>query len=452
MLTDLTFLNPGNRWPPPDEISRLQTYEQNLRLFNTDPVPTYPELQRLVKREDYSYTLVAVGFPKRLSTLWADLVLGEPPRFTAPIPEEQQILDALLVSTNLLHEAYKAVIDLSRYGHAVFKLRHDGTRPIIEVIPPGLWFPVASPQNQAEFTAHVLAFTSPDKTVLHAEVHEPGRITYIQAPLKDGTIRPPVTQRIETTPVDEPLVVFVPNLPTSDNPLGNDDYQDIDPLLQEINVRLSQISRILDKHADPHLAGPTSALEYDEATGQYIFRTSGSRYFPLQQGDPEPKYITWDGQLSAAFEELDRLMELLYLVSETSPAAFGQLKAGLAESGSALKRLMMAPLRKTQRIASHLEPALRKALLLASQLDAAVRGMPVITDVHITWQDGLPADEREEAEVVTRLYQSGLISTEAALRRLYNLDAEALEAELARLGAAGGGGNPNGGGSNAVQE
>lgn len=434
MLTDLSFLSPGNRFPPPSEIPRLQVYEQNLQLFSTDPTPTYPELQRLVKREDYSYYLIALGFPKRLSTLWADLVLGEPPRFTAPAPGEQEILDTLVASTNLLSEAYKAVIDMSRYGHAVLKLRHDGIRPIVEVIPPSLWYPILNPKNQAEIVAHVIAYTDPNKTTLYAEIHEAGRITYLEAALKDGIIRPPVSQRFELTPVNEPLILFVPNLPTSDNPLGRDDYQDIDPLLQEINLRLSQISRILDMHADPHLAGPMSAMEFDEATGQYIFRTSGSRYFPLQPGDPEPKYITWDGQLSAAYEELDRLMELLYLVSETSPAAFGQLKAGLAESGSALKRLLLAPLRKAQRIASHLNPVLRKALILASQLDASVRGTPVLSDVHIEFQDGLPNDEREDVEVVTKLYQAKLISAESALRRLFNLDGPALEKELTNLG------------------
>lgn len=414
MLTSLDFLSPGRRFPPPEEIPRLQLYEQNLNLFNTTPLPTFPEMQRLAKREDYSYNLIALGFPKRLSTLWADLVLGEPPIFTAPTEKEQEILNNIIASANVMHEAYKAVIDMSRYGHAVFKLRHDGTKPIVETIPPSYWYPVANPQNQAEIVTHVLAYISPDKTAVHAEIHKPGRITYLDAPLKDGTIQPPVTTRTELTPVSVPLIMFVPNLPTSDNPLGNDDYQDIDPILQEINVRMSQISRILDMHADPHLAGPISAMEYDELTGQYIFRSYGSRYFPLQPGDPEPKYITWDGQLSAAFDELERLIELLYLVSETSPAAFGQLKTGLAESGSALKRLMMAPLRKAQRIASHLAPVLRQAILVLSQLDYAVRGISPLSDVSIEFQDGLPNDEREMADIVAKLYQAGVIEREEA--------------------------------------
>jgi hypothetical protein len=41
--------------------------------------------------------------------------------------------------------------------------------------------------------------------------------------------------------------------------------------------------------------------------------------------------------LEAAFKQIDLLMEQLYILSETSAAAFGQLKAGLAESGTALK-------------------------------------------------------------------------------------------------------------------
>jgi len=39
--------------------------------------------------------------------------------------------------------------------------------------------------------------------------------------------------------------------------------------------------------------------------------------------------------LTAAFKEIEILIEQLYVLSETSAAAFGQLKSGLAESGTA---------------------------------------------------------------------------------------------------------------------
>jgi hypothetical protein len=90
--------------------------------------------------------------------------------------------------------------------------------------------------------------------------------------------------------------------------------------------------------------------------------------FPVGQGEQPPGYVTWDGQLEAAFKQIDLLMEQLYILSETSAAAFGQLKAGLAESGTALRRLMMAPLAKVNRIRMRFDPALKEVLWLASML------------------------------------------------------------------------------------
>ena len=114
-------------------------------------------------------------------------------------------------------------------------------------------------------------------------------------------------------------------------------------------IRVAQISRILDKHADPNLYGPDSALEHDAQTGEWKFR-GGGKFYPVGPGEQPPGYVTWDGQLDAAFREIELLMEQLYILSETSAAAFGQLKSGLAESGSALRRLMMAPLAKVNRL------------------------------------------------------------------------------------------------------
>ncbi|MGI1692105.1 hypothetical protein [Thermoanaerobacter uzonensis] len=52
-------------------------------------------------------------------------------------------------------------------------------------------------------------------------------------------------------------------------------------------------------------------------------------------------------------------MEQMYILSNTTTAAFGQLKSGLAESGSALRRLMMAPLTKVNRV-RRFDPVVKK--------------------------------------------------------------------------------------------
>ncbi|MDQ3966683.1 MAG: phage portal protein, partial [Actinomycetota bacterium] len=147
-----------------------------------------------------------------------------------------------------------------------------------------------------------------------------------------------------------------------------------------------------------------------------------------------PEYVTWDGKLEASFRELDHLREQLYFVSETTPAAFGQLKQGLAESGSALRRLMMAPLAKVARIRMRFDPALRKALSLAAALERANgRNTPELGEkLRIQWQDGLPPDPREQAETEALRVRSGTTSRAAAIRRLDGGTDQEAQAELDR--------------------
>jgi hypothetical protein len=128
-------------------------------------------------------------------------------------------------------------------------------------------------------------------------------------------------------------------------------------------------------------------------------------------------------------------MEQLYILSETSAAAFGQLKSGLAESGTALRRLMMAPLAKVNRIRMRFDPALKEVLWLASILERAqgMAGAVGLEDIHIDWKDGLPDDEQELTQNEVQRYTAGLTSLESSLRRLYGLEGEALQEEIDRI-------------------
>lgn len=206
--------------------------------------------------------------------------------------------------------------------------------------------------------------------------------------------------------------------------------------MQELEVRIAQISRILDKHADPNMYGPDSALEQDPETGEWVFR-GGGKYFPVSQGEEPPGYVTWNGELEAAFKEIDLLMEQLYILSETSAAAFGQIKSGLAESGSALRRLMMAPLAKVNRIRMRLDPAVKKVLKLASELEAAAGTGISLENINIQWQDGLPDDDKEVAEVYEIYLKNGVMSRETAIQKLFDLDPESLKSELERISREG---------------
>lgn len=123
------------------------------------------------------------------------------------------------------------------------------------------------------------------------------------------------------------------------------------------------------------------------------------------------------------------------LEQEDSAAAFGQLKAGLVESGTALCRLMMAPLAKVNRIRMRFDPALKEVLWLASLLEKpqGMSGAVVLEGILIDWKDGLPDDEQELTQNETQRYTAGLTSLESSLRRLYGFEGQALQEEVERI-------------------
>lgn len=451
MLTDLNFLAPGQPWPPESELERLKTYQANRNLFEGKHELVFRDWIRLL-REDKRATLeLILNWHKRLSTLWGNLLLGEPPRISAGDKgsPEQSEADNLINNNRLIKRAFEVALDVSRFGDGLFKIRHDSSRAIIEGQTPTVWFPVVSRDNVKDITAHVLAWAYDEvsplligagnrkQQFLKAEIHERGKITtrvykLINQGQKIGELAE--EEKVQDTGVDDFLVIQISNLITTDRGTGIDDYSDLDGIIQELEIRVAQISRILDKHSDPNMYGPDSALEVDPLTGQATFR-AGGKYFPLTPGDDPPGYVTWDGQLEASFKEIDVLMEQLYILSETSPAAFGQLKSGLAESGSALRRLMMAPLAKVNRIRMEFDPALKKALQLAAALDVAqgTRGAVKLDSIHIDWFDGLPQDDTEQTQIEVQRKSAGLTSLESSLRRLDGLEGESLQKEIDRI-------------------
>ena len=443
MLTSLDFLEIGNTFPPNSERERLQTYQENISLFNSDHDKVYKDWIRILREENNSTLHIILNWHKRLSTLWADLLLGEPPRISATPQENQDLLQDIIRNNAFLKTAYEVAIDMSRCGAGIFKVRYnDGA--IIETVPPTLWFPVVRADNIKDVLAHVLAWVfeipaptrlKPDavKQYLRVEIHEKGKITNLLFQLEDGKIVKNVgisqlganIPETEETGIDEFLVIPAINSSTSDDIYGTDDYKAIDTIMQEMEVRLSQISKILDRHADPNMYGPRYAIEQD-ASGRYIFR-GGGKYFPVESGETPPGYIVWDSQLTAAFKELDVLMQHFYAISETSPACFGDFSAGFGESGTALRRMMQIPLAKVNRMRLGMDPAIKKALKIAMMLE----GKDV--EIDIGWNDGLPQDEKEMAQIYTLLYQNGLVSRETAIRRLFEFDEESLQRELGKI-------------------
>ncbi|OPZ80353.1 MAG: Phage portal protein, SPP1 Gp6-like [bacterium ADurb.Bin429] len=134
---------------------------------------------------------------------------------------------------------------------------------------------------------------------------------------------------------------------------------------------------------------------------------------------PRPEYLTWDAHLTAAFTEIDRLLEMILLVSESAPAMFGLEKYGIAESGRALKYRLLRTLAKIARKRAYFSTGLRQALYLAQCCEAlhGARYTPEYPEVE--WNDGLPNDAREAADIEHILLAAGATSLRGSLERLH---------------------------------
>ena len=443
ILTDLNFLQPGvdNSWPPNDADTRerLKTYNTNKLLYDGKHDRVYTNWIKLLREDNQATMEIILNWHRRLTKLFADLLLGEVPRvIVGDIGTPEQInIDRIIEDNNFFNHAYKSVIDCSRYGDGLLKLRYD-KRSVIEVISPTIWFPVVDMFNCNNILNHVLAwkYTSNKTDYLRTEIHYKGKIQTNTYLLEKDKISQLVESNTVSTGIEDFLIIHIPNLMTSEDVTGNDDYKDIDSIIQEIEVRFSQISRILDKHTSPHMYGPDIAIETD-SNGQSSFRGGGS-YFPITSKDEIiPGYIVWESQLPAAFKEIEILLQQLFYISESSPAAFGDNREGLVESGSALKRLFLPSLIKVNRIRLVLDPAIKKILKLASKLELVQGkiGATAINSIFIEWRDGLVEDDAEKTNLEVQKYGGGISSLESSVRNVSNLEGERLQKEINKINA-----------------
>ncbi len=451
MLHNLNWLVQGQVFPPLTERPRIHRYLQNEALFDGDHFdPGLDAINGVVRGSKSMYQKCAeritrivgnfeeeISFPvllnyQRLITLkMADLVCGEYPHISGVDAFENAALKDVRDYSDFDVKLYSAVLDISRYGEAVQRIYLDGFgRRTFTNWDPKEWYPVVSQDGTNTITHHCLCWRenrsedpnglNPD-WYLHVQVHGTGPEEvggYIYKVFKLASNGFSITEEISSTRVSTGLdVCAVQQLKafsTTSTVYGYDDYMVIDSILAEIMTRIGQISIILDKHADPNITGPVSMLGRDPETGEYRLKTG--KFFAVSPGEEQPKYMTWEGQLSSAFGQLEMLINQLYILSEMGSALLGSTAAGSeAVSGTAMRFKMVNPIAKARRISNSLTKSVRYLFAALSQ-DAEVvpevihhleRGMPEplrkelpipFRDISVFWYDGLPDDPRENIE------------------------------------------------------
>lgn len=429
MLYDMSWLQTGKAFPPASEQPRIERYIQNAALFDGDHfadshfrhrdgycapgVNVYLECARRITRivgnfEDIISFPVLINFQKLLSLKMADLIMGEYPTITVDSEEGNTKIKDKRLTTDFDSKLYSGVIDISRYGDAIIRIYKDEQTKenTFTMWDPTEWFPVVSQDGTNTILKHCLCWMinlepDPDKAPdwrLHVQVHDvmnPGSYTEDEYKMDKyhGVIGSKVgATKTVLTGLDKCAVMHLKSFTVTNSVYGYDDYMGIDSILAEIMVRIGQISKILDKHAQPSMTGPVSMLSTNVKTGEKSLKRGS--FYAISPGETPPSYLTWEGNLEAAFKELEVLLNLLYIMSETGATLIGDsLKGNSAISGTAFRFSMSSPLEKARRISNSLTRPVKELFsILLPEID--------VNDISVKWADGLPDDPREVMELI----------------------------------------------------
>ncbi len=438
MITDIeSIFQIKKPWPPedPDTRARLALYTKNENLFRGKHNLVWEDHIRKLRADKSGDLRIVINFHKLLSRLWSDLVCGEIPQVLTKEAGQEAALKRIIDQNMLWLKVQDGVIDYSKMGTNILKIRFD-KHGIIENIPPKYWYPVVEVADIKTIKAHIIAYTfpSPDPeeskknvTYLKVEIHTIGAIEHRLYKLKESQIEAgplPLNtfedfkglKDIEQTGLDDFDIIDIQNKPETDQLIGSDDYSDINSLIHEIEMRYAQICRIEDKFADPSMYGPP-VEEQDPRDGSYQVM-GGSRYITVVEGQTPPGIIDPRGPPETSYTTIADLMQRVYEVSETCKLAFDASQSGSALSGTALRLMMTRPLAKASGIKLRYDAGLRKAVRLCSKLEVAhgLAGAVEITDFDIMWLDGLPNDPNEEAQRDSTLVTGGVRSAPGLMR------------------------------------
>ncbi len=449
MLTDLSWLAKGQQFPPQCEVERLERYKENKRIFNNNHLEVYKQQWKRIERvigsraEVISYPIV-LNYQKKISLKIADFLFVEPPVYDSTKGEDEtetnndkqrEIIESITDNSNLNNIGYQGAIDMSRFGDSVFKVDIIDGKGSISITSPEYLFIIVDPDNRKIVRNYVLAWQY-EKTnsrgnkqkYVDAFIHSKGSYIKKTFELTNGMLSGAIEETEEKTGLNDFAVIPVQNIVTSDSIYGIDDYMDVDSIISEIEIRTAQISKILDIHANPSLTGPQAALTFNKRTGEREFKP-GDYYQRNSMEEPPIEYLVWEASLESNFKQIDNLLKFLSDISEMGATIFaGDMKPGNIPSGSAMKRLYISALAKVTRFRNSMDAGFKKAIALASQVGYEMTLKK--EDISITWQDGLPTDEVENADIISKRTQGQSMSVERAIQQYDGLKQKAAQEEV----------------------
>lgn len=422
---------------------RVKDYGIYESLFLGDHFSAFSIKAEEMKDQYARLRYVACNFSGLVSKVIADMLFGEPVSISDK--KNQDFIDALVFENKLDTLFYEHAIANSYFGDNLFKIRVENNKVLIEDASPALYVPEIDPHNTRATPKRIhlssLTKIGEDQYII-VETHEPGVVK-----MKAGRVSKEGIKDVDLaaynkiagteylpeveTNINRSLVIHVPNWKSRGH-FGISDFKDLKELIFALNNRMTKIDNILDKHSDPILAVPEGVLDESGNVQKKAFTM-----FEMDESGNKPEYIVWNANLENAISEIDKLVEFLFMFSETSPDALGMGKNGQAESGRALKMRLLRTIAKRNRKKIYYDQAIKELIYTAELLVAANPSFKISDDLNIkpkepgipttSWQDGVVNDETERTEIAIKKLDAGIISKKRAVIQLENVEEDEAE-------------------------
>lgn len=424
-------------YPPKAESKRLADYKTNEKVFLGEHFDAFTIKSSEFAKDYAQLKYIVCNFGGMLSKLSADMLFQEFPTLSLGDDGDSDWLEAFIRDNKFKTQAYESALEGSFRGDALFRLRSFDGIMYLEDINPACYFPKYNPSNlraAPEYEDLIWEVSlGVDKRGIYTERHYKGRVeTSLYEIASNGEIiaklnlkdyYPDVDEVVQTGVDYSTLLFHIPNYKINSRYFGISDYYDLMSLFFAINNRMTKVDNILDKHGDPILAVPDGFLDDDGKVNRAAF---GVIEVDTNEKQMMPQYIVWDAKLEAAYDEIDKLVEMLFMFSETSSAAIGMDKSGVAESGRALKFKLLRTIAKKNRKQLYYDDAFKHMFKVAQEFAKAnnlttqsgVKFSKDVQDLQIEWSDGVINDIQEMIDYEVQRIKNGLTSKVDAIQRL----------------------------------
>ena len=347
-----------------EDTARFQNYSRYRELYRSEfSRPFRGVLNKLLRRyplqNTTAQTLIEVNLFKSLTDFFKYLTTNSDFNITVNA-EGQAIWDKISEDNNFITVLKEICVDNSRFGNALFKVAFKNEEVKIFSVCPDCWFPVFNNGNLNDLSGHILLFDLIHNGRLYKHIEKIHR-GYIENEIwevSNGVMSAKINniEEFGLLPVDDfsdkwnDFVLFpVKNTTESDTYYGESDYKSCESIVEEIMLTISQNSKIINRHANPKLAGSIENTELNPVTGERHFPNSD--FITMGKDGQKPEYITADLQSDAIKTHIDTLMQFFYILTKTPPQAYGiDISANM--SGESLKTILSSSLAKVKDIRS----------------------------------------------------------------------------------------------------